>query len=222
MSIFKAYDIRGVVPDELDADDAYRIGRAVARHIDAPSLAVGRDARPSSPELFEELVRGVTDEGTDVVDLGLVCTPMLYFAVDHLGSGGGIMLTASHNPARYNGFKVCREHAIPVGEASGIPAAFYFLPADPREKTPMRVNLTHLKSPFNRMKLRHELWKKKYPDAKEVHGIPWTGIENAPPEVQDLAKPSVNIKKLPFDPLEYVEHLDQLPFHPNMDPDVGR
>ena len=120
VSIFKAYDIRGVVPDELDADATYRIGRAIARHIGAPSLAVGRDARPSSPELFEALVRGVTDEGSDVVDLGLVCTPMLYFAVDHLGSGGGIMLTASHNPARYNGFKVCREHAIPIGEAGGL------------------------------------------------------------------------------------------------------
>ncbi len=120
MSIFKAYDIRGVVPGELDADAAYRIGRGIARHIDAPSLAVGRDARRSSPELFEALVRGVTDEGTDVADLGLACTPMLYFAVDHLGSGGGIMLTASHNPAQYNGFKVCREHAIPIGEASGL------------------------------------------------------------------------------------------------------
>jgi phosphomannomutase len=120
VSIFKAYDIRGVVPGELDADAAYRIGRGIARHIAAPSLAVGRDARRSSPELFEALVRGVTDEGTDIVDLGLVCTPMLYFAVEHLGSGGGIMLTASHNPAQYNGFKVCREHAIPIGEASGL------------------------------------------------------------------------------------------------------
>ena len=109
----------------------------------------------------------------------------------------------------------------PVGEASGIPAAFYFLPADPRETTPMLVNLIHLKSPFNRMKLRHELWKKKYPDAKEVHGIPWTGIENATPEVQALAKPKLDLKKLPFDPLEYVEHLDQLTFDPNMDPGLG-
>ena len=109
----------------------------------------------------------------------------------------------------------------PVGEASGIPAAFYFLPADPRETTPMLVNLIHLKSPFNRMKLRHDLWKKKYPDVKEVHGIPWTGIENATPEVQALARPKVDLKKLPFDPLEYVEHLDQLTFDPNMDPGLG-
>jgi hypothetical protein len=110
----------------------------------------------------------------------------------------------------------------PVGEASGIPAAFYFLPSDPREMTPMLVNLIHLKSPFNRMKLRHELWKKKYPDAKEVHGIPWTGIENATPGVQALARPNLDLEKLPFDPLEYVEYLDQLPFDPNLDPELGR
>ncbi|MCP4781249.1 MAG: sulfatase-like hydrolase/transferase [Hyphomicrobium sp.] len=112
--------------------------------------------------------------------------------------------------------------ADPVGEASGIPAAFYFLPADPREKTPMLVNLIHLKSPFNRMKLRHDLWKKKYPDAKEVHGVPWTGIENASPAIKALGKPRIDATKLPFDPLEYVEHLDQLPFDPNMDPDIGQ
>jgi arylsulfatase len=110
----------------------------------------------------------------------------------------------------------------PVGEASGIPAAFFFLPADPRETTPMLVNLIHLKSPFNRMKLRHELWKKKYPDSHEKYGIPWTGIENASPEIQALAKPRMDLEKLPFDPLEYVEYLDQLPFDPSMDPDVGQ
>jgi arylsulfatase len=110
----------------------------------------------------------------------------------------------------------------PVGEASGIPAAFYFLPPDPREKSPMLANLIHLKSPFNRMRLRHELWKRKYPDAREVHGIPWTGIENATPEIKALARPKMDIKKLPFDPLEYIEHLDQLPFDRSMDPDIGR
>jgi len=109
----------------------------------------------------------------------------------------------------------------PVGESSGIAAAFFFLPADPRETSPMLVNLIHLKSPFNRMKLRHELWKKKYPDSQEVHGIPWTGIENATPEVKALAKPAVDLSKLPFDPLEYIEHLDELPFDPDMDAGIG-
>ncbi len=109
----------------------------------------------------------------------------------------------------------------PVGEASGIPAAFFFLPADPRETTPMLVNLIHLKRPFNRMKLRHELWKKKYPDVKEKHGIPWTGIANASEELKAHAEPKKKLSELPFDPLEYIEHLDQLPFDPGMDPGLG-
>jgi len=120
MSIFKAYDIRGVYGEELTAEAGRRIGRAVARWLRASELAVGRDARPSSPELSSALIEGIRDEGVGVVDLGLVSTPMLYFGVDVLGLGGGIMVTASHNPARYNGLKVCREHAIPVGGDSGL------------------------------------------------------------------------------------------------------
>ncbi len=110
----------------------------------------------------------------------------------------------------------------PVGEASGIPAAFYFLPADPRERTPMLVNLIHLKSPFNKMKLRHDLWKKKYPDGKEAHGVPWTGIANASEGIKALGKPKIDASKLPFNPLEYIEHLDDIPFDPDMDPDAGQ
>ncbi len=120
MAIFKAYDIRGVYPRELDASHAHRIGRATARFIGAKALVVGRDARTSSPELLDALLRGINDEGVDVIDIGLVATPMVYFAVDHLDAGGGIMITASHNPGQYNGFKICREHAIPIGEASGL------------------------------------------------------------------------------------------------------
>jgi phosphomannomutase len=120
MSIFKAYDVRGVVPDQLGAGDAHRVGRAVARHFRARQLVVGRDARRSSPELGDALIRGIREEGVHVVDIGLVATPMLYFAVEALGADGGVMVTASHNPAQYNGFKICREHAIPVGEASGL------------------------------------------------------------------------------------------------------
>jgi len=112
--------------------------------------------------------------------------------------------------------------ADPVGEASGIPAGFYFLPSDPREKTPLMVNLIHLKQPFYRMRLRHQLWKQKYPDFTEKHGIPWTGITNAPPEVKALSKPPADLEKLPFDPLEYVEHLDELPFEREMDPGLGK
>jgi phosphomannomutase len=120
VKIFKAYDIRGTVPDQLDAALAYRIGRAAARHLAVETIVVGRDARTHSPELRDALVAGLCDEGAEVIDLGLVATPMVYFAVDHLAAGAGIMLTASHNPGEYNGFKVCRHNAIPVGEASGL------------------------------------------------------------------------------------------------------
>ncbi len=120
MSVFKAYDIRGIVPEQLDVDLAHRVGRGVARFLGEGPVAVGRDARTSSPAFFEALVRGICDEGLDVVDLGLISTPMLYYAVDHLETRGGVMITASHNPAQYNGFKICREHAIPVGEATGL------------------------------------------------------------------------------------------------------
>lgn len=120
MSIFKAYDIRGVVPSELNVESAYRIGRATARFLGARRLAIGRDARTHSPELGEALVRGVREEGASVLDIGLAATPMLYFATDALGADGGIMLTASHNPARYNGMKICGKSAVPIGEATGL------------------------------------------------------------------------------------------------------
>jgi phosphomannomutase len=120
MSIFKAYDIRGVVPDELDPELAAGIGRGAARFLGASAVALGRDARSHSPGLADALAGGLRDEGVDVVDLGNCTTPMLYFGVEHLDLGGGLMVTASHNPAHYNGFKVCREHAIPVGGDSGL------------------------------------------------------------------------------------------------------
>lgn len=129
MAVFKAYDIRGTFPDQLNGDLAYAVGRAAARFIGASRLAVGRDARTHSPELRDALVRGITDEGVDVLDLGLVATPMLYYAVHTRGIGGGIMVTASHNPARYNGFKLCREKAIPIGEASGLKEIEALVPA---------------------------------------------------------------------------------------------
>jgi phosphomannomutase len=120
VSIFKAYDVRGTVPDQLDPELARRIGWATARFLGAPALVVGRDARRSSPELSEALISGVNEAGVDVIDVGLVTTPMVYYAIEALGTGGGVMVTASHNPARYNGFKIAREHAIPVGGETGL------------------------------------------------------------------------------------------------------
>jgi phosphomannomutase len=118
-SIFKAYDVRGVVPDELDEDDARRIGAAFAEWARVPAIAVGYDCRLSSPALAEAVREGIASRGTDVVDLGLASTDLLYFASGSLDVGG-VMLTASHNPPRYNGLKFCLPGAKPVGEETGL------------------------------------------------------------------------------------------------------
>jgi phosphomannomutase len=119
--IFKAYDVRGVVPDDLDADLARRIGAAFAEWSGRPRVLIGRDCRLSSPELTEALAEGITSRGADVADLGLASTDLVYFASGKLDLPG-IMLTASHNPKEYNGLKFCLPGATPVGEDSGLRA----------------------------------------------------------------------------------------------------
>ena len=117
---FKAYDVRGKVPDDLDAEKTYRIGRAYAEFIRPRRVAVGRDVRQSSDELFDALTRGLVDSGVDVLDLGLCGTEQVYFAAFHLELDGGIMITASHNPIDYNGLKFVRESAQPLSADSGL------------------------------------------------------------------------------------------------------
>ncbi|MDX1450185.1 MAG: phosphomannomutase/phosphoglucomutase, partial [Acidimicrobiia bacterium] len=118
-AIFKAYDVRGIVPDQLDAEAARRIGSAFARFAAAPAIAVGRDCRESSPGLAAALISGITAEGVEVKDLGMITTDMVYFAAGHLDMPGA-MITASHNPKGYNGIKFCRQGAAPVGAESGL------------------------------------------------------------------------------------------------------
>jgi phosphomannomutase len=130
--VFKAYDIRAIYPDPLDERVAWKVGYATARYLlgraadegdDRPSMrhiVVGRDMRTSSPSLASALKRGMRDFGATVIDVGLVDTPMIYFAINHLHCAGGVQVTASHNPAHYNGFKVSRAHAKPVGTGSGL------------------------------------------------------------------------------------------------------
>lgn len=104
--LFKAYDVRGIYPDELDEEAAYRIGMGFAQSPllgEGRGVVVGRDMRPSSEPLFAALADGLLTGGMDVVDIGLSSTPMFYFAVNTLGAAGGVMITASHNPAKYNG-----------------------------------------------------------------------------------------------------------------------
>ena len=118
-AIFKAYDIRGVVPDQLDAELARRVGNAFVAVTGAGTVVVGHDMRPSSPDLAAAFAEGAAAAGADVVLLGLVSTDELYFASGHLGHPGA-MFTASHNPARYNGIKLCRAQARPVGQDTGL------------------------------------------------------------------------------------------------------
>ncbi|MFM7687303.1 MAG: phosphomannomutase/phosphoglucomutase [Actinomycetota bacterium] len=118
--IVKAYDVRGTVPDQMNADVAHALGVAFARFCGAPRVLVGRDMRPSGTELVDAFSRGVIEQGADVVDLGLASTDLVYFAAGTLDAPAA-MFTASHNPAQYNGVKFCLSGARPVGQDTGLP-----------------------------------------------------------------------------------------------------
>jgi len=117
---FKAYDVRGQIPKQLNADIAYRIGNATAEFLDARTIVVGRDMRLSSEEIANAVVKGITDAGADVLDIGLCGTETVYFATSAEKADGGIMITASHNPADYNGLKIVRDNAKPVSADTGL------------------------------------------------------------------------------------------------------
>ena len=117
---FKAYDVRGRIPDQLNPDIAYRIGNATAEFLDAQRVVIGRDMRLSSGELCDAVANALTEAGAEVLDIGLCGTEMVYFATTHLEADGGIMVTASHNPADYNGLKLVREEARPISADTGL------------------------------------------------------------------------------------------------------
>lgn len=130
--VFKAYDIRGTYPDLLNEQMAWQIGFGTSKFLRDEAeaagettpmmrnIVVGRDMRKSSPALTQKLIKGINDQGGDVIDVGMVDTPFVYFAINHLDCAGGVMTTASHNPPQYNGFKISKRKAKPVGEATGL------------------------------------------------------------------------------------------------------
>lgn len=125
LNIFKSYDIRGIYPSELNDTTAHKIGTSIAQFFkeenpDAKDIVVGRDMRPSSKSLANALIEGICTTGLNVINVGVVSTEMTYFAIGYYHYDGGVMVTASHNPAEYNGFKICREQAIPVSFETGI------------------------------------------------------------------------------------------------------
>ncbi|MGH8014962.1 MAG: phosphomannomutase/phosphoglucomutase, partial [Candidatus Zixiibacteriota bacterium] len=141
-NIFKAYDIRGTVPDQFKPDHAYYIGYFLSNFLGANNIAVGRDMRISSNEIFEYLARGINDSGTNIIDLGLTSTDALYFAVGKFGYDGGVMITASHNPKEYNGLKVCRKDAEPLSGNDGLGQILKLIQqGDQVTKSPSRGNI---------------------------------------------------------------------------------
>ena len=119
-SAFKAYDIRGVVPDELNEELAYRVGRAYAELYHPRKVCVGYDIRNSSGAISQAVMKGLTEGGAGVYNIGLCGTEMVYFTTFYYHLDGGIMVTASHNPADYNGMKLVRQEGIPVSEDTGL------------------------------------------------------------------------------------------------------
>ena len=131
-TIFKAYDIRGVYPSQINEENAWKIGYATARFLpsllrgyergqpNAQSLCVGRDMRTHSETLANALIEGINAAGTNAIDIGMIDTPQMYFAINHFGTCGGVQVTASHNPAKYNGFKISGLQAKPVGADTGL------------------------------------------------------------------------------------------------------
>lgn len=118
--IFKAYDVRGLYPEELDENTAFKIGQAVADFFFPTQIVIGRDARVSSEPLFQAIASGVMKQGVDVMDIGVCTSPMFYFAVANGGYEAGVMITASHNPSQYNGIKIAGKMALPLGMGLGL------------------------------------------------------------------------------------------------------
>jgi len=120
MEIFKAYDIRGLYNRDFNKNDVQKIGFFIPRLLNAKKVLVGRDVRTSSDEIFEYLTKGITEAGADVYDIGLATTPMVYYSTAHYGFNASVMITASHNPKEYNGLKISRKDALPVGYDTGL------------------------------------------------------------------------------------------------------
>jgi phosphomannomutase len=204
--IFKAYDVRGVVPNDLNDDVARRIGAAFAEWCGSPRIAIGRDARTSSESLARALAEGATSRGVDVVDLGLASTDLLYFASGSLDVPG-LMLTASHNPPQWNGIKFCRARAAPVSEDSGLAEIRARAEANqgPQVAVPGRVERMDLLDAF----ADHVL---SFLDAQDV--APLTIVADTANGMGGLVVPAV-LERLPVRLIHLYPELDgTFPNHP--------
>ncbi|MCQ2252693.1 MAG: phosphomannomutase/phosphoglucomutase [Bacteroidales bacterium] len=154
---FHAYDIRGIYNQDFNKDDVYKIGFFISQLLDTKDIVVGRDGRLSSPEIHDALLKGITDSGANVHDIGLATTPMVYFATANYGFKAGVQITASHNPAEYNGLKISRENALPVGYDSGLEELEKLASSAP-------IKIADTKGKVIEMDIRHDYveFQKKY------------------------------------------------------------
>jgi phosphomannomutase len=165
LTAFKAYDLRGKVPTELNPEMAYKIGKAFVKLLKAETIVVGHDVRKSSEAISDFLIKGLTDAGADVTDIGLCGTEMIYYATSALETDGGIMITASHNPPEYNGMKFVKKHSVPVGYDTGLNEIEKFILKDDlganseypglvKKTDIMAAFITHLKKFYNADKIK--------------------------------------------------------------------
>ena len=205
MSIYKANDIRGIYGTELHDKDAYALGNAFVRFTKQDRIAVGRDNRLSSPALHKALVQGIVDAGADVLDIGEVDSPALYFATSYLETPG-IMITASHNPAEYNGFYVCGPHAQPINEQTGLKT----LESLTKKRTIKKTNkgsvyLTPLMRPYT----KHVLSFAKQRDTRPFTVVIDAGNGMGAPIAERVFKALRNITVIPL----YYESNGRFPHH---------
>lgn len=159
MGAFHAYDIRGIYNKDFDKETVYKVGYFLPQLLGVNNIAVGRDARTSSPEIHEYLLKGITDAGADVTDIGLATTPMVYFATAKYGFGCSVQITASHNPREYNGLKVSREEALPVGLDSGLGEIERWIAQGketPKSATPGKVICKDIKAEYLQFQSRYK------------------------------------------------------------------
>ena len=159
MGAFHAYDIRGIYNKDFDKETVYKVGYFLPQLLGVNNIAVGRDARTSSPELHEYLLKGITDAGADVTDIGLATTPMVYFATAKYGFGCSVQITASHNPREYNGLKVSRKEALPVGLDSGLGEIERWIAQGketPKSATPGKVICKDIKAEYLQFQSRYK------------------------------------------------------------------
>ena len=159
MGAFHAYDIRGIYNKDFDKETVYTVGYFLPQLLGVNNIAAGRDARTSSPEIHEYLLKGITDAGADVTDIGLATTPMVYFATAKYGFGCSVQITASHNPREYNGLKVSRKEALPVGLDSGLGEIERWIAQGketPKSATPGKVICKDIKAEYLQFQSRYK------------------------------------------------------------------